>query len=146
MRTKSHNVNAKLTPSPVSSARAAGDDISRREQIIRENLLSTIRVSPIDDGDVSILCPATISQRLHEHLHAKGVSTSLPSRAICGTAPDDELVVPISAQSAKAEVKEFVCSLPFEALPSPVPISLAFTSLGTWVVFLLLQGPRPSST
>jgi hypothetical protein len=91
--------------------------MTRREQIHRERLLAQILVEPLEDGEVSIFCPSAVSERLHQYLAAKRISSSLPKRAIFGTHPDDELIVSLSPDNATAEVREFVASLPFGALP-----------------------------
>jgi len=87
--------------------------MNRREQIHRERLLSQILVEQIDNGEVSVFSPASVSELLYQHFRKKGITSSQPKRGIFGTYPDDELVVALLKDKAEAEVKEFVYSLPF---------------------------------
>lgn len=90
--------------------------MTRRGQIHRERLLSQILIEQIDDDDVSIFCPASVSHRLHQRFLSKSISASAPKPAIFETYPDGELVITLTHDQATEEIREFVSSLPFDAL------------------------------
>lgn len=84
-----------------------------REQITRGRLRAQINIEPIEGGEMCIFCPAEVSERLYQHVAAKGVSSLPPRRAIFSPYyPLHQLIVKMSLDEALAEIREFVANLP----------------------------------
>ena len=87
--------------------------MNRRGQLQRESLIKEFTVSIVDDDQVTIICPQSISQAFRQHLLNERILASPPRTVVNGSPTDDEIVATLSEAKALEMVTQFVMALPF---------------------------------